>query len=136
MQEQLRSVTVDQLTHRDYAQAPGNLTIKELVDNYILADGQRCFFVTAEGQTRGIITLTDVAKVPKAQWSSVTVEHAMTPWERAICVQPHTELIDALKAMDDANVAQVPVVEDHGIAGTLSRERVLHYIRMRSELAA
>jgi Zn-dependent protease len=136
MQEQLRSVTVDQLTHRDYAQAPGNLTIKELVDNYILADGQRCFFVTAEGQTRGIITLTDVAKVPKAQWSSVTVEHAMTPWERAICVQPHTELNDALKAMDDANVAQVPVVEDHGIAGTLSRERVLHYIRMRSELAA
>jgi predicted transcriptional regulator len=36
--------------------------------------------------------------------------------------------------MDDANVAQVPVVEGNQIVGMLSREQVLHYIRVRAEL--
>jgi predicted transcriptional regulator len=36
--------------------------------------------------------------------------------------------------MDDANVAQVPVVEGDEIVGILSREQVLHYIRLRTEL--
>jgi len=36
--------------------------------------------------------------------------------------------------MDDANVAQVPVVEEDEIVSVLSREQVLHYIRLRAEL--
>jgi Zn-dependent protease/predicted transcriptional regulator len=134
MQEQLHSVTVDQLTSRDFAQVSGNLTINQLVDEYILADGQRCFLVTAHGQIRGIITLTDVTKIPKAQWPAMTIDRVMTPWERTVCVQGDTELLDALRHMDDANVAQVPVMQDDRVAGILPRERVLHYVRLRTEL--
>jgi predicted transcriptional regulator len=36
--------------------------------------------------------------------------------------------------MDDANVAQLPVVENGEIVGTLSREQVLRYVRLRAEL--
>ncbi len=135
-QEQLRSVTVDHLTSRDYVQVPGDLTIKQLVEEYILADGQRCFFVTAHGQIRGLITLTDVTTIPKAHWPTMTIDRVMTPWERTVCVQRHTELMDALRTMDDANVAQVPVMHDERVAGILSRDRVLHYIRLRTELKA
>ena len=63
----------------------------------------------------------------------------MVPWEHLVRVHPSTELLTALQTMDDANVAQVPVVEgnqldENQIVGMLSREQVLHYIRSRAEL--
>lgn len=48
----------------------------------------------------------------------------------------HAELLAALRTMDDANVAQVPVVKGDEIVGMLSREQVLRYIRLRVELGA
>ena len=49
---------------------------------------------------------------------------------------PHAELLAALWTMDDASVAQVPVVKADEIVSMLSREQVLHYIRLRVELGA
>jgi len=54
---------------------------------------------------------------------------AMKPLELLAAVRPDTALMEALQRMDDANVAQVPVVEGGRVAGRLSREHVLHYIR-------
>jgi predicted transcriptional regulator len=36
--------------------------------------------------------------------------------------------------MDDANVAQLPVVDDGQWLGMLDRERIVHYMRARAEL--
>jgi predicted transcriptional regulator len=49
-------------------------------------------------------------------------------------VQPGTELLAALQIMEDAKVAQMPVVEGDQIAGMLSWEQVLRYLRTRAEL--
>jgi CBS domain-containing protein len=91
--------------------------------------------VTAGDQVRGVVTLTDITKISKADWPTMTAEQVMTPWEAIVHVQPDTELIDALRAMDDANVAQAPVMKEERIAGVLSRDQVLHYIRLRTELS-
>jgi predicted transcriptional regulator len=42
--------------------------------------------------------------------------------------------LTALQTMDDANVAQLPVLEDNVLVGILTREQILHYLRNRSEL--
>jgi CBS domain-containing protein len=44
------------------------------------------------------------------------------------------ELLEALQKMDDNNVAQVPVVTNSHLVGMLSRDQVLHYIRLRGEI--
>jgi CBS domain-containing protein len=36
--------------------------------------------------------------------------------------------------MDDANVNQVPVIDDEALLGVLSREQVLRYVCLRAEL--
>jgi predicted transcriptional regulator len=36
--------------------------------------------------------------------------------------------------MDDADVAQMPVVEAGELLGMIAREQVLHYVRVRAEL--
>jgi Zn-dependent protease len=134
MQQSLRDVTVAQVMARDCPKVPGKLVLGQLVEEHILTGARRCFFVAENGQLRGMLTLRDVAAVPREDWSRITTEQAMIPWERLVSVQPNTELLAALQTMDDANVAQVPVVEGKRIVGMLSREQVLHYIRARAEL--
>ena len=43
-------------------------------------------------------------------------------------VQRDMALLTALQSMDEANVAQVPVVENDTIVGVLARDQVLHWL--------
>lgn len=137
LQQSLRGVTVAQVMTRDCAQVSGQMPLNQLIEERILTGGQRCFFVTDAahgGRFRGMLTLRDLSAVPPASRSQLTAEQAMLPLERTVRVEPDAELLAALQKMDDANVAQVPVVERDQIVGMLSREQVLHYIRARAEL--
>jgi CBS domain-containing protein len=58
----------------------------------------------------------------------------MVPFDRVTYVTPQTEVLTALRMMDDANVAQLPVVENGELIGILTREQILHMLRLRAEL--
>jgi len=134
IQQALRGVKVSQVMATDCLQIPPGLSLNQLVEEKILAGGQRCFSVVESGQLQGMITLHQVAKVPKIDWNRITTEQAMTPLDQLVRVDPQTELLTALQMMDNANVAQVPVTEGDKIVGLLSREHILHYVRIKAEL--
>lgn len=134
MQQSLRDVTVAQAMRRDCTLVPTSSSLRQLVDEHVLMGGQRCFFVTEGDHLRGLLTLTDIAKVPREEWTEVTVGQAMVPWDRIVRVEPNMPLLKALQIMDDARVNQLPVVLGDEIVGMLSREQVLHYLRVRAEL--
>jgi CBS domain-containing protein len=130
----LRGIKVSQVMNRDYQAVPSILSLNQLVEEKVLAGGQRTFFVSDDGQPRGMLTLRDIAAIPQSKWRFTTVEQAMVPLKRLTQVQPNLELLAALQIMDKADVAQVPVIEGDSLVGLLSREQVLHYIRTRAEL--
>jgi predicted transcriptional regulator len=134
LQQSLHGVTVSQAMTHDCPLVSGHLPLQDLVEEHILSGGRRCFMVSENHRLRGMLTLHDVARVPRTQWDHVTTEQIMVPWERMIRVSPSTALLEALQIMDNANVNQVPVVEGNDIVGMLSREHLLHYLRTRAEL--
>ncbi len=134
LQQSLRDVTVSQVMSRDCLLVPGQMPLAQLVEEQILSGGRRCFFVADEDRLRGVLTLADITRVPKANWGHTPLEQVMVPWERTVKVQPDTALLAALQIMDDANVNQVPVVQGGQMVGMLSREQLLRYIRTRAEL--
>jgi len=136
LRHSLRGVTVAQVMSSECAPVDGHMPLQNLVEERILCGGQRCFLVVEDGSLRGVLSLRDITGVPRAEWSQVTADQVMVPWDRLIRVQPNTDLMDALRAMDDANVAQVPVVDGSRVAGLLSREQILRYVRLRAELGA
>ena len=88
----------------------------------------------AMGTVRTIMILRGIVTIFLPQWRTVTTGEAMIPCEGPARVAPHTELLAALRGMDDANVAQVPVIEQDIVVGILSREQARHYIRLRTTL--
>jgi len=134
MQQSLRGITVGQVMSRECARVPSLLPLSQLVAERVLNGAQRCFFVFDNGHLRGLLTLREITAVPQRKWGFTTAEQIMVPLERLTRVGPDTDLMEALQMMDSANVNQVPVVDEGDVVGTLSREQVLHYIRLRAEL--
>ena len=134
MQRALEGVAVRQAMSRDCARVPSLVPLSQLVEEQVLNGGQRCFFVADNGRLNGLLTLRDISAIPRRKWAFTTTGQAMVPVDRLAQVSPGTPLLAALQMMDDANVAQLPVVENDEIVGTLSREQVLRYVRLRAEL--
>jgi len=132
--ELLRGVTVAQAMTRDCPRVAGDLLLDRLVQEEVLAKGRRCFLVADDGHLRGLLTLHEVKAVPRERWGQVRVDEVMTRPDRLAAVGPQEDLVAALAKMDDANVAQLPVLAGDQLVGMLTREHVLHYVRVRAEL--
>jgi Zn-dependent protease/CBS domain-containing protein len=125
---------VTEVMSRDYAAIPENATLQHLVDDHILGTGRRCFMVTQDDKTVGLLTLHAVKEVPRTAWPTTTAAQAMMPMAQVKRVEPGEELWAALEEMDRDGVNQLPVMVDGQCLGMLSREDVISYMRTRREL--
>jgi len=114
---------------------PGDLQLNRLVEENILAGGQRCFFVADDDAMQGLVTLNNVRGVPRDRRDEVTAGQIMTRIDGILRVDPDEEVWAVLQKMDEADVNQVPVTENGTLLGLITRENLLHTIRLRAELA-
>lgn len=134
LRELLRGVTVRQAMGHECPSIAPDLTLDRLVHEHVLAAGRRCFGVAEDGKLRGLLTLHEVKAVPRDQWGRVRVTEVMRRIQDLATVTPDEDLLRALERLDDAKVAQMPVMADGRWLGMLDREDILHYMRVRSEL--
>jgi Zn-dependent protease/CBS domain-containing protein len=134
LQEMLSGVRVTQAMSPDWTPVSPFTELDGVVEERILAGGERFFLVAESDEPRGLVTLTNIASVPRAKWRETTVAEVMIPWDRVVHVQSTSELLDALRILDNASVNQAPVVEGDRIVGVLSKDQLMHYIRLRTDL--
>lgn len=127
----LRGVTVQQAMGPRESVVPSWMKLSQLIEEYVLARGESYFLVIDEDVPRGVVTLADLGKVPQERLPWEPVTNVMTPWQRLQVVTPETPLIKALELMDDSRVSTLPVMDGDSICGLLTREEVLHFVRLR-----
>ena len=114
---------------------PAGVPLDRLVENNILGQGQRCFFVADQGELKGLITLHNIRRVAADHRAEFTTDQVMTPADSVYRVDPEDDVMVVLQKMDESDVNQVPVVEGGRLLGLITRESLLHDIRLRAELA-
>lgn len=68
LQSMFRGVTVGEVMNPSPLTVPANMSLQKLVDDYLLPRGLRCALVTQADQLAGLVTLSDIRHVPRAQW--------------------------------------------------------------------
>jgi predicted transcriptional regulator len=132
----LGGVTVAKVMLRECPHVSGQISLEQLVEEKVLTGAQRYFFVDQDGWLQGMLTLKDITVVQRKDWGRVMVEEAMVPLDRLVQVSPEMKVLEALQKMDDANVAQVPVMEAGRMVGLLTREQILRYVRLLGEIGS
>ncbi|HSB41132.1 MAG TPA: site-2 protease family protein [Methylomirabilota bacterium] len=136
LRQMLRDVRVAQAMTSDCRRIERGTSLERIVREEVLGAGRRCFTVMEGGRLAGLLTLHEIKAVPQERWGAVTAGEVMTPAEKVTAVEPETDLLAALEKMDDADVAQMPVLSDGELVGMIGREQILHYVRVRGELGA
>jgi Zn-dependent protease/CBS domain-containing protein len=136
LQKMLEGVSVSQVMLKECPRVSGQITLDQLVEDKVLSGAQRYFFVEEDGWLRGLLTLKDITALPRKDWPRILVEEAMLPLERLVQVSPEMKVLEALQRMDDASVAQVPVMEAGKMVGLLTRQQILRYVRVLGEIGS
>jgi len=130
----LENLRVDQVMRTDCVELSPDEPLDRVVERRILRSGPRCYVVARAGMLEGLITLQEIRNVPRESWPNATVGDAMVPVERVRGVSPTESLLKALDLMQEAEVNQLPVVQDGRLVGMLTREDVLRAITIHLEL--
>ena len=132
--EGLRGLRVADVMSRDFPVVDANSNLQTFADEYLTRTGRRFWVVTLNGQPEGIITPTEISAVPRNRWPYTTVADVMRPIDSTHTVNPNTPVTEALEVMAQQDLNQLPVVNEKGLAGLISRAHILQLIQTRAEL--
>jgi Zn-dependent protease/CBS domain-containing protein len=126
----------DALEHEPPSVAP-NETVADFVNGRLLRGEDRAFLVRHDdGGLAGIVTLTDVRRLPRDEWEAARVTDVMTRYDELAMIGPDAQLTEALKLLQEREVGQLPVVEHDGRRpiGMVSRAGILRLLETRMKL--
>jgi Zn-dependent protease/predicted transcriptional regulator len=134
IREMLRDLHAEDLMSRDFEAVSGNLSLEQLVEDHILAKHQHTFVVLDNGRLKGIVSLKDIKKVPREQWSSTTVEMTMIPRDELTVLLPQDNGSLILQRIMAGKTEQLPVIESDRVIGIIHRSHILRRLKARMEL--
>jgi len=122
--------TVLDAMKKNLPEVQGNITLQELVDYYVLTQGTQNFVVDGPSAQTGMLTLDVIRGIPRPAWPTTPAAQAMIPIQRLDTTRSDARLWAALEKMGRDDVSQLPVIDGNRIVGILSREDILHYMRL------
>jgi CBS domain-containing protein len=130
----LSRLTVRNLMTEDLPTATPGAAIQQIVDEEMLGRGHKTVMIANDGRVLGILTVSDVSRLPREEWPSTPAQRVMTPREKVVTVEPGTLASDLLALMSKERVNQVPVVEDGRLVGIVTREDLLERVSLADRL--
>jgi Zn-dependent protease/CBS domain-containing protein len=132
----LEDVPVERLMRSAVPVVPPDLTVSELVYQWIMGTDERAFPVVTGDRMVGLVCLEDARKLPREAWESTTVDQIMTGAEQLDVVSPREDANEAFEKLTRRDVRQVPVMEDGHLVGLLRRRDIVKWLQVHSKLAA
>jgi CBS domain-containing protein len=134
MRTSLEGTKVRDVVNRNFASAPPDIFLDQLVSEFMFGRSQRCVPIVVEGNLLGLVSMSDLPRFPREEWPQISAYRAMTPRERLHVLNPEDDLGQALAVMATHDVHQLPVIDGYDFIGFVTRADVLGLIEIRTEL--
>lgn len=113
---------------------PGD-SILSVVDHQMVGQGERAVMIVLGGRVMGLVTVSDVKRVPREEWGNTPVQAIMTPREKVSTVTPATSALEVLTLLGDRRLNQIPVIADGQMVGMVTRRELIDRIQIAEVLA-
>lgn len=136
IERSLRGVHVRDIMEAEPPWVDPNESVASLVHDRMLHGDNRTFLVRyLDGGLAGIVTLSDVRRVPRDDWEEARVTDVMTRYGDLATVTPDDDVQSAMRLIQERGVSQLPVVtEGRTVAGLLTRAGIMRLIETRLRL--
>lgn len=128
IQAGLRGVSAGQVMTPTPIALPGDITLQEAFDGFIMQHNYSVFPVVVDGRVRGTISLNHLREVPRHLWSTTTVASVMRPLEPEDTVSDEAP-VDTLLPRLTGGGGRVVVVRDGRLVGIISPSDITSWLQ-------
>jgi Zn-dependent protease/CBS domain-containing protein len=123
------------LMHAEFSTVTPGLDLQAVVDDYMIPRGDRAVVVANGGAVAGILTVSDLRRVPREEWGHTPAQRLMTPRADVITVDAESSAMDVLTIVSQKRLNQVPVLEEGRMIGLITRRELLDRVQLAESLA-
>lgn len=134
LRQTLEGVEARELMSADPRTVGPDISVEQLVDEYLLRRRYQSFPVVDGERLVGLVTLDQVKEVPKDEWPHRSVSDVMQPAEELQIVAPHEGMLEVLTRMSDPGTKRILVASDHRLEGIISSSDVARWVQRTQEL--
>ncbi len=126
----LDGIRVRNIMSTEVRTVPKEMTLRELM-GLMFKEKHRGYPVMEDGELQGIVTLTDLQKVPDEGRDATRVGDVMA--RNIYVIAPEEEASVAMKMMNERGIRRLPVIDAGRLVGIVSREDLVRAIELCSE---
>jgi Zn-dependent protease len=123
----LEGVKIKDIMSKEVKTVSSEMSVEELVD-VMFRFKHMGYPVVDDTEVKGIVTFTDVQRVPKEERKNVKVSQIMT--KKLISLPEDEDAVSALKLMTVNNIGRIIITKDKKMAGIVSRTDLLRSVQL------
>jgi Zn-dependent protease/CBS domain-containing protein len=132
--EMLKGEPVERFMSSQVITVGPQITVRELVQDYVYRHHHKMFPVVREGALEGCVTTREVKQVPQEQWNLRTVGEIASPCSEENSVPVETDTTVALAKMNRGGLSRLMVVDGGRLAGVISLKDIMRFLSLKLDL--
>lgn len=136
IQTVLKDEPVSRFMHADPITVPPNISVEDLVENYVYRFHHKMFpVVTDEAHhLAGCITTEQLKSIPRDEWRQHSVQELMRPCSLDNTVSPDTNAVSALTKMRSSGLTRLLVVDRDRLLAIVTLRDLLEFLSLKLDL--
>jgi Zn-dependent protease/predicted transcriptional regulator len=130
----LKGESIERFMNRNPVAVPADISIDELVHNYIYTHHFRMFPVMRESNVLGCISTKQVKDIPREEWGRHSVQEILIPCSKDNAVAPETDAMDVLSILQRTGNSRLLVMDRDRLVGVVSLKDLLRFLSLKLDL--
>lgn len=130
----LGGTTVSQIMTRDPVAVSPDLSLQDLIENYVFTRHFKLYPIIDQGRIAGCITVDRIKEIPREEWAVRTVGEAAVGCSADNALGPDADVLKALSQMNKSGTGRLMVTEDGKLLGIVSRKDIMDYLSIKMDL--
>lgn len=131
----LEGETVGRFMKREPVTVPPDISIKDLVEEYVYKHHFKMYPVTKDGGLVGCITTKEIKAVPRDKWAERKVADVAQPCSPENSIGPDTDATVALSLMGKTGQSRLMVTEGGRLVGLIALKDLLRFLTVKMDLS-
>jgi CBS domain-containing protein len=134
--EAMRGITAASAMVSDFMTISPDMSLMQLVRDYMQPKKQPGFVVATEGRFLGVVDVENVRRVSQDRWDTTPVGLVMTPADKVMTVGPEEDGINVAAKMEEHRLDGIPVVRDGVVIGMVTRYSLARMMEVRAQFSS
>jgi Zn-dependent protease/predicted transcriptional regulator len=136
IRQALQGEPVRRFMNTDPVTVPPDLSIEQLVEDYVYKQHYKMFPVVPLGSEHlaGCVTTSAVKRVPREEWQQHSVREVLQPCSNDNTISPDTDAVKALAQISRSGQSRLMVVDRDRLVGVISLKDLMRFLAAKLDL--